>query len=270
MRKQNYVGWAFKFKKMTVTLPIDKARDFESSLEKAATKIYEDADRICSSYSDDVLVKIEQISKQSLGKTELVSSDSKSLEVFKSAVTKALPPILKKQKAKDVAYDKKQKIEEAKRLAKTKSDLIAKIKQFPLPKFINVDDLVYPKDDKLDYDKVREFFSSSDMAWSSTPMYHVSGFGWCVPVLQIKNGHNGMASRAYAVRLKDGAQVRVGNGPHVTATVTLYLHKGNYSRLLKSLKPLIDAGGIKANQTRDELSTRRMNSRRRKSIFGGF
>lgn len=86
--------------------------------------------------------------------------------------------------------------------------------------------------------------------------YKTVTFGWCMATLAIKRGRHG-SDRTYGVRLEDGAGVRVGNGPHVKAQVTVYVRESR----LKALQRYIDmyAEGLeKANVTRDRISSRRM------------
>ena len=62
--------------------------------------------------------------------------------------------------------------------------------------------------------------------------------------------------RTYGQVIATGAGVRVGAGPHVKATVTLYFTADNVERL----KPIIDLyrkGLIEANVIRDRISSRR-------------
>jgi len=88
--------------------------------------------------------------------------------------------------------------------------------------------------------------------------YNTHGFGWCIATLAIggRTRRGRENSRTYAVRVSDGAGVRIGNGPHVKSTVTIYLRKARMSAL-KKYADLYVTGAVKANTTRDRISSRR-------------
>ena len=86
--------------------------------------------------------------------------------------------------------------------------------------------------------------------------YNTTGFGWCLATLQISRGKRGMPDRTYATRIDDGQGVRIGSGPHVTQTVTVYVRKGRLIALKKYVDMYV-SGLVRANTTRDRISSRR-------------
>lgn len=132
-------------------------------------------------------------------------------------------------------------------------------KQPALPKAIKKMDLkkvAFRSKDRIT-EKQRE---ESGLGWREAfDMWYVDGdgFGWCIPTLLIShNRRSEHGSRTYATTL-EGKQVRIGGGPHVQMKIVVHLKKSNYKRLQPILK-LISEGKISANQTRDQISTRRM------------
>lgn len=103
-------------------------------------------------------------------------------------------------------------------------------------------------------------------------MYLVQGFGWCITTLLIKNaswrGRSAGASTArfYAVRIDSGQVVRIGHGPHVTATADISVKKSRVAALQKYVdmkrKGLADASMI-----RDRISSRRAQGALRRGNF---
>ena len=75
--------------------------------------------------------------------------------------------------------------------------------------------------------------------------------------------------RTYAIAVSDGAQVRVGFGPHVKAHHSVYVTEATESWLQKFVD-LRGKGSESANDTRDRISTRRLQTsmRRRDSGLG--
>lgn len=116
-----------------------------------------------------------------------------------------------------------------------------------LPKGITSADLKYPGYEEGD---ARNYDERSFELWFTT------GFGWVIPTLDITtSGRRGMPRRTYAVTLK-GDVVRVGQGPHVTETVTVYVRLAR----VEALKPFTDLrtkGLAEAGQVRDRISSRR-------------
>lgn len=88
-------------------------------------------------------------------------------------------------------------------------------------------------------------------------LWHAARFGWCIPTLLIgRAGRSGQSTdRTYAVTLH-GDPVRIGKGPHVTATVTVYVT----TKRLPALQRFLDLrreGAGKAGVIRDRISSRR-------------
>ena len=86
-------------------------------------------------------------------------------------------------------------------------------------------------------------------------IWHTS-LGWVIPTLAIRNARNGQPRRTYAVRISDGTVCRVGMGPHVTATHTVYVTKKRYAALAPFIT--LRAQGLgNAGAVRDRISSRR-------------
>ena len=131
----------------------------------------------------------------------------------------------------------------------------------PLPAGIVTNDTMPPK---LQYTKNYKIKNPSEQVdyevgdHGQLTFYETAGFGWCLATLSISSSRRGTRTtdRTYAVRVSDGASVRVGAGPHVTRTITVYLRKSR----LEALKKYIDmyaAGQVAANTIRDRISSRR-------------
>jgi len=122
-----------------------------------------------------------------------------------------------------------------------------------LPPGITLEDTQYP-DYKLD----DHAYDAGDHG--QLTFYNTVGFGWCIATLLInkapRRARAGATDRTYAVRISDGAGVRIGIGPHVTSTVTVYMRKSRLAALAKYID-LYKQGSIKANTTRDRISSRR-------------
>jgi hypothetical protein len=93
-------------------------------------------------------------------------------------------------------------------------------------------------------------------------LYKIKGRGWVVCALAISKASSRQRAagvgtdRTYAIELDKPNVVTVGGGPHVEATVTVYVTKTNLERL----QPLIDRyveGLTLAGQIRDRVSSRR-------------
>lgn len=87
-------------------------------------------------------------------------------------------------------------------------------------------------------------------------------FGWCFPTLLIKHaGRNSKQStdRTYAVTTR-GELVRIGHGPHIQQTLEIYVKIDRLSVFTPVIE-LIRKGEIKAHERRDDLSSKRANSR---------
>ncbi len=93
-------------------------------------------------------------------------------------------------------------------------------------------------------------------------LWYTPRFGWCIPTLDISNSRRGMPRRTYGVAIggtrdgKRGAVVTMGNGPHVLATVRVYVRKCNVARVTPFLE-LRREGQGSAGSIRDRISTRR-------------
>ena len=75
--------------------------------------------------------------------------------------------------------------------------------------------------------------------------------------------------RTYAVTL-EGQPVRIGKGPHILRTVTVYVRKNRVEALQKYLD-LKNNGEVKAGEIRDSISTRRARTEmRRNSLFSAW
>lgn len=126
-----------------------------------------------------------------------------------------------------------------------------------LPKNIEKGDLKqagWDDKDRLAYSDVSQF-----------ELWLITDFGWVIPTLSI--GSHGQRTYAVAVgeggtlpirpvRVKRGAQVRVGRGPHVLCQLTVHARKSTSKRLMEFFE-LRNQGAVDANVTRDRISSRR-------------
>lgn len=123
---------------------------------------------------------------------------------------------------------------------------------YALPKGINASDTKAPAWDAKD-NLIRPWDDSRFELW------YTDAFGWVIPTLLISHASRRSAyqsDRTYAVRVSDGAPVRVGCGPHVKAQVEVYVRVSRE----KALRPYLDLrakGANDANEIRDRISTRR-------------
>jgi len=130
-----------------------------------------------------------------------------------------------------------------------------------LPKGISKSDLKYPA-----YKESARVDVGDGYERSSFEIWFTQGFGWVIPTLQIGGARGSYNTRrSYGVTVEDGKLVSVGRGPHVLETHTVYLTKNNLSRV-KPYTELYSKGMVQAGTYRDNLSTRRANSRRRWSF----
>lgn len=143
-------------------------------------------------------------------------------------------------------YEREFQNREAERKEKEKAHRAALLAK--LPKDFALIDLTYPS------------YTSGDKQVGEFGMYLVNGFGWCITTLLIKNASwrrpGANTSRFYAVRVSDGQTVRIGHGPHVTATVDIYVRESRKEKLQKYLD-LKQKGLVDANVIRDRISSRR-------------
>jgi hypothetical protein len=118
-----------------------------------------------------------------------------------------------------------------------------------LPSDITETDLKYP-DYKSKDQLVPQYDNNQFELWYTQQM------GWCIPTLRIGgSGRYGSTPRTYATTL-DGKQVRIGKGPHVLRTVTVYVRQSRVKVLQKYLD-LRTAGAVTSNTIRDRISSRR-------------
>lgn len=137
---------------------------------------------------------------------------------------------------------------------------VVKLLPLPLPAGVLAKDLVYPS--YKDRDKL--------VPWSirgnSFELWAVAALGgaleWFVPTLRIANasrraGPGVTTARTYATRVRDGkGGFRIGRGPHVKCTVTVYVRQSR----VKALEPYLalrEQGQEVASQIRDRISSRR-------------
>ena len=123
-----------------------------------------------------------------------------------------------------------------------------------LPPDIIVDDLKYPSDYKDLANNVGDYGQLTFHKINGRKR----GEEWVIATLLISRAgprQRGAADRTYAVTL-DGQIMRVGLGPHVKSTVTIYLRKSRMAVLQKYVD-LHAKGGADANQIRDRISSRR-------------
>lgn len=115
-----------------------------------------------------------------------------------------------------------------------------------LPPKVLVADTKYP-----DYQK-------EERLQEELTFYKTSGFGWVLRTLFISRSPNrNYPDRYYGIAVDDGRSVRVGGGPHILATVTVYVKEGIRAEALKCYLELLNAGTINAGEIWDRISTRR-------------
>ena len=117
----------------------------------------------------------------------------------------------------------------------------------PLPKGILASDLKFPS-----------YTEQQNVPWESRSfeLWFVASFGWCIPTLLIgKSRRSNNPDRTYATTL-DGKTVRVGKGPHVTETLTVYVRDKSLDRL-QTFIDMRTQGQGKAGEIRDRISSRR-------------
>ena len=95
-------------------------------------------------------------------------------------------------------------------------------------------------------------------------LWFTDRMGWVIPTLLIRAvpsrmAGQGLERRSYGVVVATRALVMVGLGPHVKATVRVFVYEDTRARL----QPFLDLkreGLGKAGETRDRISTRRANT----------
>ena len=127
----------------------------------------------------------------------------------------------------------------------------------PLPAGIIKSDLTYPSYKSKD-GLVDDYRNSSFELWCVSSARN--DMEWFIPTLLIANASRrspNTTARTYATRVSDGKSGwRIGRGPHVKATFTVYVRKSR----ARALKPFLDmrtAGQEVAGQIRDRISSRR-------------
>ena len=137
-----------------------------------------------------------------------------------------------------------------------------------LPKGILAKDLEYPK---YSAKAPRVLYDKGFELWAIENRINPKRVDWVIPTLLIQNPGRrampGVERRTYAIAVADSSICRVGMGPHVKATCTVYVTEANVDRL----QPFIDLhakGMADATQIRDRISTRRAVGALRRSQFG--
>jgi hypothetical protein len=109
----------------------------------------------------------------------------------------------------------------------------------------------YDSDQYLSYKEIQEMgLDSNELTFYFTPT-----LGWVLCTLGIAKAKHDRTARTYGVTLDRGL-CRVGSGPHVKKTVTIYLSKENAKRLERYTELWL-FGMEKAGCTRDRISSRR-------------
>jgi len=137
-----------------------------------------------------------------------------------------------------------------------KNKLLVTVNADDLPPNVTVADLEYPTGNNIDWETRKQLGLEElyDLVF-----YKTSGLGWLIATLHIKNPsrrQRGAAARTYAVGINDGKVYRVGLGPHVLKTITVYLSKTNLDRLGNYIR-LWKQGLAEAGTVRDRISSRR-------------
>lgn len=103
--------------------------------------------------------------------------------------------------------------------------------------------------------------------------HYTPDFGWVLATLPIANSRKDFVARTYGIKVEgtpyetEHGIVTVGNGPHVSKTVTIYIRKSRVEALQKYLDLYVDGMG-RAGGIRDRISTRRANTMARRR--GGY
>lgn len=122
----------------------------------------------------------------------------------------------------------------------------AATKTAALPKGILKSDTVYPSYENADHSK-------GD--YGQLTLHKTERFGWCIATLFISRGKRGQPDRSYGIAIDTKQTVSIGNGPHVTDTVTLYFTKDR-AEALQQFQDLYVEGLKNANSVRDRRSSR--------------
>lgn len=133
-----------------------------------------------------------------------------------------------------------------------------------LPDGINETDLKWPS-----WESTKD--NEENRVVDNFELWFTQGFGWCIPTLLISKAsrRSSMSNRTYAVTL-DNQPVRIGKGPHILRTVTVYVKSRRKNDLQKFLD-LKESGSQTAGNIRDRISTRRAQTAlRRGSLFAAW
>lgn len=118
-----------------------------------------------------------------------------------------------------------------------------------LPGDIIESDTVYPK-----YGRTR---NPSNTVVANFTMDYTAQFGWCIRTLGIRRARRaGRTDRTYAIRVNTKQPVRIGAGPHVLRTVTVYVTEKRKPKLQRFLD-MQTLGEEQAGTIRDRISSRR-------------
>jgi hypothetical protein len=116
-----------------------------------------------------------------------------------------------------------------------------------LPGDIIESDTVYPKYTRNNPHPVVAQFT----------MDYTKQFGWCIRTLGIRRARRaGRTDRTYAIRVDTKSPVRIGAGPHVLRTVTVYVTQKRQPKLQRFLD-MQTLGEEQAGTIRDRISSRR-------------
>lgn len=136
----------------------------------------------------------------------------------------------------------------------------------PLPKGITL-----PKG-IIESDTQTEKWKKGDRYQGQFELWFTQRFGWCMPTLDISGARRGQDTRrSYGVKLEGDIKdsvVTMGSGPHILATVVVYVRESRKD----ALQPFLErrtAGLAVAGEIRDRISTRRANTIARRGS-GGF
>jgi hypothetical protein len=119
-----------------------------------------------------------------------------------------------------------------------------------LPEGIVAEDSVWPSGSKKDR-------VDGTLGNCGTLDFHFTSFGWVISTLPISKSRSGFADRTYGVKISDGSSVRIGNGPHVIKSITVYIRNSRLKALQKYID-LYNKGMSRANEIRDRISSRRV------------
>lgn len=129
----------------------------------------------------------------------------------------------------------------------------------PLPMGLTDEDLRYPASEDHDY-------AAGDHG--QLTLYEVTdarrGATWVIATLGISKSRRGHADRTYGIRVDTQTICRVGNGPHVTRTLTVYPRKSR-AKVLAPILELYTKGCGEAGLIRDRIGSRRAEGQLRRA-----